>query len=149
MKKSIVILIAICIIGISVSFIGIYVNKQKRIESKLQNKEFEIYSNDYIYGAEAITLINKAINENEKNNVPKDSSGYFLDDNQNSVIIELVMITNEEKKLTNSYRMEKIAKVGIEQFISNFNTAKFKITKVEYHKLNGKIKYIEVTQQYE
>ena len=44
--------------------------------------------------------------------------------------------------------METIQKVGISEFISNFNTAKFRITKLEYHKKTGRIKYIEITQQY-
>ena len=57
------------------------------------------------------------------------------------------MITNEEKNKTTTYRMETISKVGIDEFIANFNTAEFKITKMEYHKETGKIKYIEITQQ--
>ena len=59
------------------------------------------------------------------------------------------MITDEEKEKTKTYRMETIDKVGISEFISNFNTAKFNITKIEYHEKTGKVKYIEVSQKYE
>ena len=46
---------------------------------------------------------------------------------------------NEEKQETKSYKMEAISKVGISSFITNFNTVKFKCTKLEYHKSTGKI----------
>ena len=148
MKRNVLIIAAMFIIVISISIFGIYINKQIRIESKIQNKEFEIYTKDEIYGADVITIINNAINQNEKNNILKNEDGYYIENDNNSIIIEIVMITNEEKKQTKSYRMEKIAKVGIQQFISNFNTAKFKISRIEYHDVSGKLKYIEITQQY-
>ena len=78
-----------------------------------------------------------------------DNINIEAENNTNSIIVELVMITNEEKEKTKTYRMETIDKVGISEFIKNFNTAKFKITKMEYHEQTSKIKYIEISQQYE
>ena len=57
------------------------------------------------------------------------------------------MITNEEMEKTKTYKMEKINRVGISEFIKNFNTAKFKITQTQYHRKSGKIKYIQISQQ--
>ena len=57
------------------------------------------------------------------------------------------MITNEENEQTQIYIIETIDKVGISEFIKNFNTAKFKIAKLEYHEQTRKIKYIEISQQ--
>ena len=105
--------------------------------------------NNEIYGTDVVTLINKAINNNESNNVAKDEKGFYINNNQNSIQIDLVMITDEEEKETKTYKMEAISKVGITEFIKNFNTAKFKCTKKEYHKDTGKISYIEISQQYE
>ena len=73
---------------------------------------------------------------------------YNSQNETNSINIEIVLITNEEKLETTTYSMETIQKVGISEFISNFNTAKFRITKLEYHPKTGRIKYIEITQQY-
>ena len=48
-----------------------------------------------------------------------------------------------------TYKMETISKVGITEFLKNFNTTKFKCTNKEYHKETEKISYIQITQQYE
>ena len=115
---------------------------------KQANIEYEKYLDKDLYGTDVATILNKATNENKQNNVEKQDEKY-IDNNINSILIDLVMIKNEKKEKTKSYRMETIEKVGINEFIKNFNTAKFKITKMEYHKQTGKIKYIEISQQYE
>ena len=102
--------------------------------------------NKDIYGTDVITLINKAIDNNKKNNIHQDEKGYFIENEDDSLIIELVMITNEEKEKTKTYKMETISKAGVEAFISNFNTAKFKITEIKYHKKTNKLKYIQISQ---
>ena len=88
------------------------------------------------------------INECKNNNIELDEDEKYIQNETNSINIEVVLITNEEKLETTTYSMETIQKVGISEFISNFNTAKFRITKLEYHKKTGRIKYIEITQQY-
>jgi hypothetical protein len=123
------------------------VNSIKKQEISKKNGEYERYLNSEIYGSDVATLINKAISSNESNNVQKDDNNYYINNNENSITIDLVMITNEEKQETTVYKMEAISKVGITEFIKNFNTAKFECTKKEYHKLTGKIAHIEISQK--
>ena len=145
MKKSIVISLFLFLI-ILICLTGISLNKRNLLIQKQKNNEYEIYLNKDIYGTDVATILNKAINQNEINNVEKDKKDNYIENSENSIIVELVMITNEEKNETTTYRMEKIAKVGINEFITNFNTQKFKITKIQYHEMTGKISYIEISQ---
>ena len=117
--------------------------------NRQQNKEYEKYLNKEIYGTDVITIINRATDSNQKNNVATNEKGNYISDGQNSILIDIVLITNEDKGETKSYKMENISKVGISKFITNFNTAKFRITKMDYHKETGKISNIEMTQQRE
>lgn len=147
LKKSVIIISIMLFIIIIICTIGISINSQKMSAQKQANKEYEQYLERDMYGTDVVTLINKAIDSNKKNNIQIAEDGKYIKDNENSIIIELVMITDEEDEKTKTYRMETIAKVGINEFITNFNTAKFKISKIEYHKETGKIKYIEISQQ--
>ena len=148
MKNIFIVIVSMLIVVIAISVIGVSVNSRKQVIQRQANKEFEKYLNKEFYGPDVITLINKAIDNNNSYNIEKDDNGYYIEDHENSILIDLEMITNEEKEETKIYRMEKINKLGITEFIKNFNTAKFKITKIEYHKINSKIKYIQVSQQY-
>ena len=149
MKKNVTIISLILIVIIIICIVGLNTNSKIAFNIKKQNSEYEKYLTSEIYGTDVVTIINKAINNNESNNVAKDEKGFYINNNQNSIQIDLVMITNEEKQETTAYKMEAISKVGITEFIKNFNTAKFKCTKKEYHTATGKIAYIELSQQYE
>ena len=149
MKKNIIIISLILLIVIIICIVGINVNSKTNIAIMQANKQYEDFLNNAIYGTDVVTLINKAINNNESNNVEKNEKGFYINNNQNSIQIDLVMITNEEKQETNIYKMEAISKVGIKEFIKNFNTAKFKCTNKQYHTETGKIAHIEISQQYE
>lgn len=146
MKKNIVIISLILLIIIIICFIGIWNNSKRLLMQKQENKEYEQYLNKEIYGTDVATILNKAMNSNKQNSLEQ-KDGKYIENDTNSIIVELVMITNEEKEKTKKYRMETIDKVGISEFIKNFNTAKFKITKLEYHEQTRKIKYIEISQQ--
>jgi len=88
-------------------------------------------------GAELATVINKAIDNNEKYSVEKDSSGLYDENNENSVRIDIYIADNQT-----TYSTEKIYKVGIEQFVSNFNTEQFKCTQIKYHEKSKRVKYL-------
>lgn len=147
MRNNFIFIISILLIFITIIFIGTISNSKKKIVLNQANNEFEYYINKELYGTDVITLINKAINNNEKNNIPKDENQNYISNEENSINIDLIMITNEEMEKTKTYKMEKINRVGISEFIKNFNTAKFKITQTQYHRKTGKIKYIQISQQ--
>lgn len=147
MKKSTLAILGTLIIIVILIIVKINIHSKEQAVIKKQNSEYEQYFKNEIYGTDLITLINKAINSNENNGVEKDEKGNFINNNLNSINIDIVMITDEEKQETTTYKMEAISKVGISSFITNFNTVKFKCSKIEYHKNTGKIKYIELTQQ--
>ena len=146
MKKNVIIICLILLIISVISIVGIKNNSKTSAAILKQNMEYEQYLKNEIYGVDVVTLINKAISNNEKNNISKDQKGFYINNNKNSINIELVMITNEQTMQTTSYKMEAISKVGITEFIKNFNTTQFKCTKKEYHSETGRIAYIELTQ---
>ena len=148
MKRNLILISVLLLSVIIICVIEIWSNLKKITLQKQLNSEYERYMNKDIYGPDVATILNKAMNNNKQNGIEQ-KDGKYIENNTNSIIVELVMITNEEKEKTKTYRMETIDKVGISEFIKNFNTAKFKITKMEYHEQTGKIKYIEISQQYE
>ena len=79
------------------------------------------------------TVINKAIDNNEKYNVKKDKNGIYIED-KNSIKIEVKMIINNK-----TYSMENIRKIGMESFTEFFGEVGFKCIDIEYHKQNGKV----------
>lgn len=125
--------IPIAIILFSVCGLLITVNTTNRIV-KEENSEFEYYLNKEITGTTMTTLINKAINQNEKNNIKKNEKGYYIENDENSMKIEIKMITIEK-----TYPMEEIYNNDITKFVQNFNSIKFKCTNIEYHAKTGKI----------
>ena len=147
MKKNVVIISLVLIVIIIICVVGIKVNSKVSNITLKENEEYEKYLKDRIYGTDVVTLINKAISNNETNNITKDEKGFYVSNNENSITIDIVMITNEEKEKTTTYKMETIYKVGITEFIKNFNTAEFECTKKEHHSQTGKIAYIEITQR--
>ena len=150
MKKNVIIFTLILLIIIVICIVGINLNSKTSRAIIKYNNEYEQYlKKEETYGTDVITLINKATSSNEKNNITKDEKGFYISNNENSITIDLIMITDETKQETTTYKMEAISKVGITEFLKNFNTAKFQCTKTQYHKQTGRIAHIELTQLYE
>ena len=140
MKKFILILIVI--IAIIAMFIYYYANyKQAYEETKKQNEEYEQYLNKEIYGTDIASIINKAINQNEKNKIEVDENGQYIENGETSINIEIYITDNETK-----YNMQILYNGGIENFVKNYNFIKFKSAEVQYHEKTGKIKYILFNQ---
>lgn len=141
MKK---VFIFLSIIVIIVGIVGYryisYKNERKMIQN--ENLDFDKYANQEVYGLNVATMINKAIDKNNKNKIEKDEQGSFISNDKNSIEIQIYMLDNEKL-----YSMEKIYNAGIEQFVQYYGDIKFKCSKVEYHKKTGRIKYILFEQQ--
>ena len=136
MKKIIIFLlffvIILCIL--LYNYNSFTLDKQKIAE---ENAEFELYLNKEIYGIDIASIINKAVDKNIKNEVQKDDNGFFIQNDENSIEIEIFLIEGDK-----NYKMEQIYNQGTEQFVQFFLDAKFKSSKVEYHEKTGRIKYI-------
>lgn len=100
-----------------------------------------IISGNEIYGTDLATLINKAVDNNEKYKIEKDENGNYIPDDKYSLKITIQMLSNET-----TYEMERIFEHKVEQFIELFNTSKFKASNVQYHELTGKISQIHFVQ---
>lgn len=136
MKKVIILLITIVIIVCIVSFqYNSYKRNQNSISS--ENAEFEQYTTNEIYGIDLATIINKSVDKNEKNKITKDENGFFTQNEENSIEVEIYIKENDT-----TYKMEQIYKQGTEQFVQFFINEKFKCSKVEYHQKTNKIKYM-------
>ena len=134
MKQSLLIILAIIFIVICIVSGTILNIQTENKEISKYNLEYEKYLNKEVLGTEVATLISKVIDQNEKNNVKKNEKGYFIENNENSIKIDLKMTTIDK-----TYPMEEIYNNQITNFVQNFNQIKFKCTKIEYHKNTNKI----------
>ena len=141
MKKIFIFLVIVVIIVAIVGFKYIsYKNEYSIIQN--ENAEFEEYKDKEVYGLTVGTMINKAVDKNTKNKIEKDDSGNFIQNDSNSIEIEIYMTDNET-----TYKMETIYNGGTEQFVQYYGNIKFKCSKVEYHENTGRIKYMLFQQQ--
>ena len=146
MKKQFIFLIVIVLVIIVIISINILQKRKEEMTIQSFNAEYEQYLNKEIYGTDIATLINKAIDNNQRNNIEQDEKGFYIDNGQDSILINLVMITNEDTQETTTYQMETIEKVGILEFLTNFNLTTFRSSNVEYHQETGKISKITFEQ---
>ncbi len=136
MKKYIVLA---AFVILAVSSIGyLYINYKVEAQNILNNnKEYVELYNKEIEGNELATLINKIENKNENNLVARDENGLFIENDTNSIIINIKF-----KQSDSIFRGEKISRNGITNFVNLYSAAKFKCTNVEYHKNSKYIKSI-------
>lgn len=143
MKKSFLIINCMVIVVVSIILGKYYDYKAKYSELKEYNLQYEAYLEKEVYGTEIATVINKAVHNNEKNEVEKEevvkneNTYYFYKQNDiNSLKVE-VKITDNNK----IYQMESLYQGEIEQFVKHYNTILFKCTKIEYNS-TGKVSYM-------
>ena len=97
-----------------------------------------------IYGAELVTIMNNAINKNTENNVQKDNKGNYINNNNNSIQIDIKF-----KDVDKTFNMETIYNGTMEKFVENYNNIQFVCSKIEYHKNTKLVKYLlfeQITQ---
>ena len=136
MKKYIVLA---AFVILAVSSIGyLYINYKVEAQNILNNnKEYvELYNKEF-EGNELATFIHKIENKNENNLVARDENGLFIENDTNSIIINIKF-----KQSDSIFRGEKISRNGITNFVNLYSAAKFKCTNVEYHKNSKYIKSI-------
>jgi len=143
MKKLAIFFLIIIIIVVGISYL--YLNyKANYNTTQRENKLFTSYEGQEIYGAEIATIINKAVDNNQKNEVKKDEKGKYINNENNSIQIDIKMLDNDK-----TYSMERLYSGGMDKFVQYYNDIKFKCTKLEYHQTTKKVKYMlfeQITQ---
>ena len=137
MKKNLFVILGIFLILVAILSYTYYNNRKIMILAQNKNKEYEAYTTENIVGSSLMSLINKAIDQNEKNEVKKDSKNRYIENEENSIKIDIKFLESDK-----TYEMEAIAGLGSEQFIKNYNKMNFICTKKEYHKKSKQIKYL-------
>ena len=133
MKKIIIFILCFMIVIISVFYAKYVDYKAKENEIKENNLAYEFYTEKEIYGTELTSVINKAVDNNEKNSVPKDEQGFYKKNDTNSVNIEIKMIDNDT-----TYEMETLYNGGMTNFVQYYNSIYFKCAEIKYNSL-GKV----------
>lgn len=142
MKKTFILIFTILIVIMIIIFVNIQNIQKNRQKILNYNSEFEYYCKEEILGTDITTLINKATDENEKNDIEKDEKGYYLGNEENSIKIFIKMKAAED-----IYPMENFYKAGINDFTKYFGSVKFKSTDVKYHEKTGQISEIYFAEQ--
>ena len=141
MKKITIFILCIVIVFLAIFSVK-YINyKSEQSKIKEENLEYETYLNKQILGTELTTFINKATDYNEKNNVQKDENGFYIQNDTNSIEIEIKITDNETL-----YKMETLYSGGMISFVQYYNSIYFECTKIEYNK-SGKVSYLLFEQK--
>lgn len=141
MKKFVIFLVIVMIIVCTISYLYFnYVSYNQEIRNS--NLEFEQYLNKELNGNDVGSIINKAIDYNEKNEIQKDDDGLYIENDENSIRVDIKMLDDDGT----IYQMEKIYNGNINNFMKYYSLIKFKTVQVDYHKKTGKIKYILLEQ---
>ena len=137
MKKIIICILSIFLIVICIVVYGVYQKNENTAQIGVDNKTYESYENKEVLGTDIISIINKATDSNEKNDIKIGEDGNYIDNGKNSIRIEIKFL-----ELDKVITMERINNVGIEKFWSNYGALSFKCTKIDYHEKTHKVKYM-------
>lgn len=137
MKKMLVILFTTIIIIVTIVYVKYNSYKVQYNSILKENMEYEQYKDKEIFGTELGTLINKTVDKNTKNKIIKDENGVYVENNENSIKIEIYIQDNEQ-----TYTMETFYNTGVEKFIQYYGNIKFQCSEIEYHQKTKRIKYI-------
>lgn len=141
MKKIIIFIVCIIIVLLSI-FGNKYINyREEQSKIKKENLEYEAYLDKEITGRELTTMINRAVNNNEKNSVKKDENGLYIDNDINSIKIEIKITDNDT-----TYQMETLYNRGMETFIQYYGDIFFYCAKIEYNS-NKRVSYVVFEQK--
>ncbi len=124
MKKTILLILAILAIIIATISYLYMTNKANYEMAQKQNVQYESYYQQEIYGPDLATLINKAVDDNNKNDVEKTKKGKYIENTTNSINID-IKFTDDNT----IHAMEEIYNGGISTFIQYYNQIKFKCTR--------------------
>ena len=140
-KILLILIIFMCILLLAGYFVYNY--RMNIAESQKTNKEYSAFYNAQMLGTELISLVNKTMDVNEKNNIQKDENGLYIENDTNSIKLYISFKYKDDYK---TIEMEKIANAGIENFIKTYSTASFKCTNIGYHEKTKNVKELTFTE---
>ena len=139
--KKILIIILIAVVTAIAIFSGRYIElAKKKSEINKINNEFLAYKKSIVKINKIVTLMNRAIDINNKNNIEKDENGIYEENNTNSIKVYLKVKSSDSKM-----EMERLMlndKAGVEKVEYAFSDLIFEMTNVEYHQKTGQVKSI-------
>ena len=142
MKNNLIKILIIFIVMLAFTFIYVYNIKEVTNTVREHNKYYESFYNKEILGTTLISLINKAMDYNNKNEIEyEENTIYFKDNHKNSIKIDIKFLESKNKNT-----MEEIAKKESENFVKFFASARFKCKEIKYHKDTKNIKYLYFEQ---
>lgn len=147
MKKVVYFVVLIAIILVAIIALKISDNNSASRQAISFNKQFERYKDTTIYGTDVLTIINKAIDNNEKYEIERNQEGFYIENDENSLKVELILLLKNEENMIieKTYQMESLEKAGLKEFISSFNLTEFRCENIEYNSKN-RISKITVKQ---
>lgn len=141
MKKYVLSIITIVLIIVAIIAYKVYDYKVNQNNMANNNKTYNSFYEKEVLGTDVATLINKAIDSNNKNSVEKSDEGVYINNNNNSINIDIKF-----KDLDKPISMERIDELDSIKFVQNFGGFSFKCTKIEYHEKTGNVKYMYFEQ---
>lgn len=143
MKKFIIFLIVILIIISYITYL--YLDYRADIKSaQYDNMKYEKYLDKEVNANIVASVINRAVDNNIREEVQKSNNGVYIDNQKSSINVQIKFLDNDK-----TYDMETLYNDGMDNFIKYYNQIDFKCTKIDYHKNTGRVKYMlfeQITQ---
>ena len=98
MKKTIFVILLVFLAIIACIYMNYKELLSKQTQAQKFNSEFLFYNQEAVLGTSVTTVINKAIDNNEKFQIPRDENGLYIADKENSIKIYVHMLINEDRK---------------------------------------------------
>ena len=141
MKKRLLVILGIFIIILLFAVYLLYNYRKDVIQMQSFNRQYEVYYDKTILGTDLATVLNKAMDYNNKNNIAKGDDDRYYIETDKSLLIEIKFSEKKEP-----VKMEDILLRDMENFIDFYATASFKCTKIEYHEANRQVKSLYFEQ---
>lgn len=128
-----IVILIICVIAVKISS-----NNSEKSEIAKFNSQFDEHLGKTIYGTDVLTIINKAIDNNEALEVKKDDKNFYIENEETSLKVDITLLsTDSEGKITEvTYPMENLQKADLNKFVSSFGLTSFECTNIEYNSKN-------------
>ena len=142
MNRTFLLILSIVLIICAVFLSKYFELKQTQITIQNFNSKYEKFINKEIQGTDIASIINQAVDDNEKQWVKKDETGKYIQDEEKSINIEIKIPEFSEKQV---FTMEALYNGGMSEFVRFYGRIPFKCTKIEYNS-NKRVKYMMFEQ---